>query len=93
MNGIRRPRRLDRYEQVMCAFEMAYVEGLTFNVNGIAARCGMSPNRHFRSTLNRLVEKRLLACHRVLYADGHYRKVYSSQARLPGFEHVGGKRK
>lgn len=83
-----RPKRLDQAELVETAWYMAYVEGLTFNVWGIAARVGMTPNRHFRATLNRLAARGLLNVARVLYDDGHYRKVFSAQRPLTGLEHT-----
>jgi len=71
-----------RYE----AMKLAYHENASFTVEAFATRQQFVVNRHLRRVLNQMAREGLLAKHKTLYDDGHYRMVYAAEktARLNG---------
>jgi len=64
----------------------AFVHHKAFTVQAFCKAHSLRPNRHTRATLNKMVAEGMLAKHKTLYDDGHYRMVYSAQLtkRIPG---------
>lgn len=66
-------------EQAFHAMVAAFSDGLTFTVQGFCARYGYKDNRHTRAVLNQMVKDGLLAKHKAMFDDGHYRYQYTAQ--------------
>lgn len=64
-----------RYE----ALRMAFAWGESFTVQAFCTRNFAKVNRHTRAVLNAMVKEGLLAKHKTLFNDGHYRMVYCAQ--------------
>lgn len=68
--------RNERSEIIMGAVLVAYGAKHSFNVDGLAHKLNMTPNRHFRAVLNDLVKRGVLCKVKLLHADSRYRTIY-----------------